>query len=251
MRSRQQYPGMHMPGWSLWTPDEVITDAAVLVVAVDLHPGAPGSSLASGLDACEQARAARFVDDRHRRRFITAHVALRQVLGACIGMPPSELRFAAGPQGKPSLIDAGPWQFNLSHSDDLALIAVTRGRELGVDVERHRSGVAIHDLAQRFFAPAEAAALAALPVDRQEAAFFTCWSRKEAVVKALGTGLHTPLDCFTVEVDPARAARVLQQPAEWPAWQLTHLDLLPGWSGAVAVAGGGWSLMTRRMLTVP
>lgn len=232
---------MDVPRWSHWTPTGTVADHTVLVVAVDLTRQADEAVL----DDEERARAARFHEDRHRRRFIAAHAALRRVLGACTGRSAERLRFDQGPQGKPGLIDAGPWCFNLSHSDDLALIAVTRGREVGVDLERHRPGVAIHDLARRFFAPAEAAALAVLPVAQREAAFFTCWSRKEAVVKALGTGLHTPLDRFQVEVDPQRPARVLHQPAEWPAWTLAHLDLPVGWSGAVAAAGGGWILATR------
>lgn len=239
---------MDLSCWPVWTPDVTIAADTVLVVAVDLRsPGAPGISLASCLDATEQERAARLVDDRHRRRFIAAHAALRQVLGACCGRSAETLRFTAGPQGKPALVDAGSWRFNLTHSGDLALIAVTRGREVGVDVERHRPGVAIHDLARRFFAPAEAAAMVALPPDQQEAAFFTCWSRKEAVVKALGTGLHTPLDRFQVEVHPQRPARVLRQPAEWPAWTLAHLDLPSGWSGTVAAAGDDWLVEARRL----
>lgn len=166
---------------------------------------------AASLDASERARAARLLREEDRLRFTAAHVALRALLGRVLGTEPGEVRFVEGPHGKPSLASGGPIRFNLSHSGDLALVAVASGRELGVDLERH-GPVAIEDLAARYFSEAEARALAALPPDARRPAFFRCWSRKEAFLKACGSGMTLPLKSFDVSIEATGPVALVTRP---------------------------------------
>lgn len=188
----------------------------------------------------ERARAARFVFDRHRGRFIVARGRLRQILGGIAGRPPEDLRFAYGAHGKPALsgIPGAP-HFNLSHSGDLAVVAVSSDLELGVDVEAVRP--LKEDVAERFFSAAEIAALAKLAESDRLDAFYRCWTRKEAVIKALGTGLSLPLKSFDVSIDAAgaRLLRLEGMPDAPRDWALAHLDPAPGYAGAIACNTGG------------
>ncbi len=180
----------------------------------------------------ETVRANRFHFQRDRRRFIAGRARLRQILGAYLHRPPHLLQFRYGASGKPSV--PGPLAFNLSHSADFAAIAVARF-ELGIDIECVRP---IEEaVAERFFAADEVARLRALPQPQQTAAFFACWTRKEAYVKALGDGLLLPLDCFSVSLEPDAPARLLRtgdDPAEPSRWQLHHFVPAPGLLGAIA-----------------
>lgn len=190
----------------------------------------------------ERARAAAFRADLHRRRHIVSHGVLRIVLAGYVGLTPEALCFAQTAEGKPLLeTKGGPTiGFNLSHSGELALIAVTDGRAVGVDVEEVSEMRDITGLANRYFAPSEAAAIDAQPPDRRRSAFFRCWTRKEAFVKAIGKGLSFPLDRFEVTVHPEEPARLLSiegEAAKAAAWSIAHLDPEPGYVGAVVVAG--------------
>lgn len=187
---------------------------------------------ASTLDADERARAARFVLSEHGRRYTAARGALRELLGRYLDLPPAEVRFAYGQQGKPYL-PGDPFHFNLSHSEELAAVAVAQ-RPVGVDVERVRPLEDAAAIAERFFSPAECAALRSLPPE----AFFHCWARKEAYLKARGDGLTHPLDAFDVAVDPAAPARLLAHrldPDEPRRWVLRALAPPAGYVGAVAI----------------
>jgi len=136
--------------------------------------------------------------------------------------------------------------FNLTHSDGLAALGVSAAPELGVDVEQVRP--LKEDIAERFFSPGEVAALRALPEDQQLPAFYRCWTRKEAVVKAIGEGLSRPLDSFDVTLD-ADAARLLRMDGEDDGpqvWQLAHFAPAPGFAGAVACRTGGGALVVAR-----
>jgi 4'-phosphopantetheinyl transferase len=163
---------------------------------------------------------------------------------------PARLRFAYGPQGKPSLQsdEAGDTslRFNLAHSHDLALLAVARGREVGVDVEHVRADFASDEVAGHFFSPRETAALRAVPDEAERArAFFRCWTRKEAYVKARGEGLSLPLDGFTVSLAAGEPAALLGCDAdarETQRWTLINLEPGDGYAAAAAVEGTGWRL---------
>lgn len=173
------------------------------------------------LDEAERARAARFAFEADRLRYVAAHVALRRILSGYT----EDLHYATGPHGKPSLVDGGGLEFNMSHSGDLALYAVTRGRPVGVDVERVRPDVAKEVTEARFFTPAETEALLALPEQERARAFFTVWTRKEACLKATGEGLSVPLDALTV------------WPQAEPPWWVVDLDVGKGYAAALAARG--------------
>jgi 4'-phosphopantetheinyl transferase len=201
--------------------------------------------LAETLSTDERQRAERFRFPQHRRRFAAGRGILRAILGSCLGVPPEQLLFCYGPHGKPSLQREIPLRFNLAHSQDLALCAVTLGREVGVDLEAMRAEVRGEQLADRFFSPREVAALFALPSEARQEAFFTCWSRKEAVLKAKGGGLSIPLDQFAVSLAPGEPARLLTtewDPAEAARWSLVELFPGDGFKAALAVEGNDWNL---------
>ena len=201
--------------------------------------------LATTLSAIERARAARFRFPEHRERFIVAHGALRDILSRYLNVSASELAFAANTHGKPAL--APPehaWlQFNLTHSGDLALVAVTRGRPIGIDVEHKIPPDDPARLVEQFFSENENAAFNALPESQREAAFFTGWTRKEAYIKALGEGLSTPLDQFDVSLAPDQPARLLadrlhpDHPAHWSLLDLNPDAIDPDYAAALAITG--------------
>jgi len=224
---------------------------AVHVWRVDL-PASPDciQRLALTLAPDERARAARFRFPEHRARFIAAHGALRDILSRYLNLPADQLTFSANPYGKPAL--AAPehaWlQFNLSHSGDaspelsagLALIAVTRDLAIGIDVERIDPPDNFPRLVEQFFSPNENAAFRALPESKRVAAFFAGWTRKEAYIKALGTGVSLPLDHFDVTMDPDAPARLLadrRHPHHVETWSLHTFTPAPGYVAALAVAG--------------
>lgn len=204
----------------------------------------------------EVQRASRYHNRDDWRHFILRRGLLRSILGRYLGVPPAEVRFIYSQYGKPGLdgIHRASWlNFNLSHSADLALFALGRGRRVGVDVERVRTDLDIVELAGRYFSTAERAALLALPGADQLHAFFACWTRKEAFIKASGWGLSFPLDAFDVTLAPFEEARLLavrygsenaafsSLPPE-RAWLFQHLEPRPGYIGALCVEGKGWRL---------
>jgi 4'-phosphopantetheinyl transferase len=136
-------------------------------------------------------------------------------------------------------------RFNVSHSHGLALYAVTRRRKIGIDIERVRPISGPEQLAARFFSAGENAELCALPEHVKHEAFFNCWTRKEAYVKARGEGLSLPLNQFDVSLnpgEPARLLRVERDPQEAARWSLQGLTPAPGYVAALAVEGHGWRL---------
>lgn len=186
----------------------------------------------------EAARAARLRFEPDRRGFLAAHGALRDILARYLGADPARLEFRRAAFGKPALAPAcgAAWlRFNLSHSHGLALCAVARHREVGVDVERIRALIDERLIARRFFAPQEVAALESLPAEEQTTAFFRCWTRKEAYIKARGEGLGIPLDSFTVSLGPEGSSAVA-------GWSLEALAPASGYAGAVTAEGRAWRL---------
>lgn len=196
----------------------------------------------------ERARADRFHFQKDRRRFIVARGMLRAILGRYLGREPSGLRFCYTAHGKPELAAQSgddTLRFNVSHSHELALYGVTRGREIGVDVEYVRPVAEVEDIAERFFSPRENAVLCALPAHEKAGAFFACWTRKEAYLKALGDGLARPLDAFDVSLIPGEPARLLHvqgDEQERYRWLLRELTPAEGYTAAICVEGDGWHL---------
>jgi 4'-phosphopantetheinyl transferase len=191
----------------------------------------------------ENERAARFHFQKDRERFMIARGALRVILGRYLNMEPSQVQFSYGPHGKPALagecaVDA--LCFNASHSHELVLCAVTRGSNIGVDVEHVRTGMDAEEIAERFFSSQEIATLRSLPPERKQEAFFACWTRKEAYIKARGDGLGIPLDSFSVSFSPGEPAALLGvqgHPEETSRWSLWELNPDPSYAAALAVEG--------------
>jgi len=207
-------------------------------------------ALQAALSADELARAARFHFPRDRARFIAAHAIVRNILGGYLNASPAMLEFSSNEYGKPAL--AGNWRdalsFNLSHSGELVVIALTRGREVGVDVEEYVPNRADASVAEHFFSPSEVARLHALPESIRPRAFFNCWTRKEAYIKARGMGLSIPLDSFDVSLAPDEPAVLLRTSVadDVGTWQLRHLELGERYIGALVASGTGWNFDLRR-----
>jgi 4'-phosphopantetheinyl transferase len=199
-------------------------------VSLDLAPAQIQSFLPK-LAADERARAARFHFERDRDHFTVGRGVLRSILGRYLNRAPESLSFCYGSHGKPSLAresKGASIRFNLSHSHDLALYAIARERELGIDLERVRCDLAVLEIAERFFSREEAARLSALPGESRHQEFFRCWTGKEAYVKARGEGLSLPLD----QRDPDEVSR----------WSFRELIPAAGYLAALAVEGQGWRL---------
>lgn len=212
---------------------------------VDIDGGAL-SSAAKLLSADEIDRADRFHFERDRRRFMLARAALRRRLGAYLGCPPQDVHFDYGAHGKPVLsAPATPTlRFNVSHAGGRALLGFTCGCEVGVDLERLVEVPDALDLAARFFAPSERAALETVEPGQRSRAFLNGWTRKEAFVKAVGEGLGFPLDRFGVSLSPDEPARLLAlEDGDPTAWTLSDLEPEAGYLAAVAVQGRGYEVM--------
>lgn len=196
------------------------------------------------LTASERQRADAFQLNEARGRFVAARAALRVLLGRYLELAPSEIGFAIGTNGKPYLADghsADGLQFNVAHSGNIALIAVTRGHEIGVDVERVRSVSNLEPIARRYFHPAEIATILSAPPAQREAAFMRCWTGKEAVLKAIGTGIGDSLASFHVPVDSNMEMFVnpfLRAQNRTVRCWLSRLDIGGDYAAAVAVVGG-------------
>lgn len=190
----------------------------------------------------EVARALRLRLGHLRDTFVVGRGRLRQILGLATGYPPATLSLGVDPGGKPRL-DSPPGdrlRFNVSHSRGLMLCAVGIDRPLGIDVEHVSLDTEWEDLATRFLASAERRAIAALSLAARRSAFFDCWTRKEAVLKATGDGLTRPLGSFAVSVDPQQAEVLACDPAlgRPESWLLAPLPVGPGYRAAVAVHDG-------------
>jgi 4'-phosphopantetheinyl transferase len=202
-----------------------------------------GSSTLEELQAClspdEAERAARFHFPLHRDRFIAGHGVLRLLLSRYLGTRPASLEFTHSANGKPSLQSQDArLHFNLAHSDDLALLAVSAGAPLGVDVERIRPLRDAEDLVARFFSPRESAAFSALPEEQKTTAFFNLWTRKEAWLKATGEGIAHSLHLVEVSFLPGEAAQLSHLPAELATtadWRLHNLAPATDFVGALAL----------------
>ena len=187
----------------------------------------------SCLEADELERASRFHFEKHRRHFIAGRGFLRHVLARYVRTQPEALKFSYSAYGKPAVSGL---RFNMSHSHNVGLLAVAENQELGVDVEHIRADFATEDIARRFFSRAEVESFNALGVGERVAAFFRCWTRKEAYIKAIGLGMSQPLDEFDVTLGPEEQAALLYaKEDDATRWQLSDLDVGPGYAGALIV----------------
>lgn len=225
-----------------------VEPAEIQIWTVDLDPPAGEiPRLWRLLAPDEVARAQRFRFDEHRRRYAVGRAALRQILGRELDLAPERVRFEYGPRGKPFLaaaervgVGAG-LEFNLSNSSDLALVALVRGPEVGVDVERLKPMPDADEIAERFFSASERDVLRALEPEVKAIGFFNAWTRKEAYLKAVGEGLAAPLDSFDVTLAPGEPPRMLTLRGDHDAaarWYYRHLFPQTGYVGALAIEGG-------------
>ena len=207
----------------------------------------------------ERQRADRFVFEHDRIRHTVAHAVTRHLLSRCCwsipgaassaAVAPESLRFSTTSAGKPSLqfpsAAASTIQFNLTHSEDRGLLAVSSGMDLGVDLERVRPNIEALAISRHYFFGSERAAIESAPPELIEHAFFRYWVAKEAVLKAQGIGLGFPLDRFRVDFLPGgdRATIDTLDPERLEAgWNIRMLSCEPGWLGAVAARGDRWEI---------
>jgi 4'-phosphopantetheinyl transferase len=205
---------------------------------------------AATLSEAEKTRAARFVKASDRARFIGSHAGLRNILGNCYcDRPAGALEFEFNPHGKPRLRDFPQVNFNLSHSGDLALVAVAQGKgRVGVDVEEVRSEAVEHAVAERFFSPGEVKRLKSLDGAERILGFFRCWTRKEAYLKAIGRGISDE-DLVRVEVTFRREEEpgiLLGVEGEnTSGWRVFHIEPKKGYVAAVVAEGEAETLTVR------
>jgi 4'-phosphopantetheinyl transferase len=236
-------PWQSAPEPVILLPDEVHVWRADL----DLGPAAL-LRLRETLSANERARAERFYSPLERARYIAGRGILRDLLARYLRIPAGDLSFCCNAHGKPALLPGSgveDWRFNLSHSDRLALFAFAFRREVGVDLEYVRPSRADHCLAERFFSAQEVSVLRALPESAQTEAFFHCWTRKEAYIKARGGGLSIGLSSFAVSLAPDQLTNLSIACHDGPEpgrWSLRALPPGAGYVAALTAEGADWSL---------
>lgn len=189
------------------------------------------------LSADEVARADKFVFPRDSNRFIVARARLRQILADEIGCTTQELDFTYSKHGKPSLV-GHQLEFNLSHSEDYALYAIHPTAQVGIDIESKQRDLEFDSMAQRFFSANESKLIKSLSGTEQRQAFYSCWTRKEALLKAIGKGLSFPLkDCEVVIAadETPRVIAIAGSENDPNEWSLYNLELLPDFAAAVAI----------------
>lgn len=188
----------------------------------------------------ELERAERFRFDKNRNEYVVSRGILRNLLASYLGALPQELNFVYSQYGRPSLAGvklAAMLNFNVAHSAQMALFAFAHGRRLGVDVEQVRHDFSTGEIADRFFSLSERAALRHLPQEERHEAFFRCWTRKEAFIKALGEGLSHPLDQFDVSLRPDESAALLAtrpDASEARSWGMWDVQVPNGYAAALA-----------------
>lgn len=192
------------------------------------------------LSAEEQKRASAFVFGRDRERFVTCRGLLRSLLAGYLGLHPSGIELRYGRHGKPALDAAGPinLEFNVSHSDSRALLVFCTGRKIGVDIERIKSDLDPLELGRQVFSPAELEELRSYEDNARADAFFSGWTRKEALIKALGQGVSAPLRAITIQLRPLDEAKPTgHRGGIAGSWSILSLPAPEGYKAALAVEG--------------
>ena len=229
-------------GWALPPHQPMLEVGDVHVWRVSLHTAsAQAQKLYWLLGDDEVNRAQRFYFSRDRDSFVVVRGFLRVFLGTYLQISPQEIKFQYSARGKPLLVSNqtnAALNFNLSHSHELALLTFTYNQAIGIDLEYIRPEIVREQIAERFFSVQETATLRELPESLQPAAFYDCWTRKEAFVKATGEGLSRPLDQFSMSLTPGEPARLLHvqgEPQEPSTWLIQDLDAGSGYRAALAV----------------
>ena len=232
-------PTWHTPPDPLRLPDD-----EVHVWRIELDRSDGRARLEFLLSDDEKKRAHRFRSKTHQSRYIIGRGSLRAILARYVNQGPERLVFAYEDFGKPALSEpVSDMQFNMTHSHGLALCAVSRHRRIGVDIERLRDVVDRDRIVARFFSRSEQDEYHSLPEELKREGFFRGWTRKEAYLKALGIGISTPLDSFSVSLDPREPAllrEVVKKPEEVGRWRFENVDATLEDVGALAVEGLDW-----------
>jgi 4'-phosphopantetheinyl transferase len=228
--------------WDLGPADVHVWSASLEVATAALK------SFEKILCAIEMERARRFRFEQHRTRFVAGRCLVRTLLSHYLHTEPAKLEFAYGPYGKPCLSGAfakSHLNFNLAHSEDLAVFAITRAGAIGVDAERIRPLTGADELVARFFSERESAAFQDLPREQKAVAFFNLWTRKEAWLKATGEGIGHLLNVVEVSFlvgEPLRFLSLPRQPRTAASWILHDFSPRPGFVGALAISAQEASL---------
>jgi len=194
------------------------------------------------LSAAERERAGRFAFEKDQARFISCRASLRLLLSRYIGIPPDKIVFRYEPQGKPALAGVAGWQFNLSHSRDLAAVAISRYDAIGIDLELIDPGFPRDEVASDLLAPDELHDLAFLPPTQQPEYFFQLWALKEALLKAVGGGFSLDPRAIRIRLDEALNPAIVSAPPEFIHASLHRLSLQSGFASALAVPARATSL---------
>jgi 4'-phosphopantetheinyl transferase len=214
--------------------------------AAHIHPRAKQL-----LSNSEQARANRFYNPLLGKRWSYFHASLREILACYANQPPKALSFHTGHQGKPALTGFPFLHFNLSHSHDRALFAVTQDAPIGIDIELRKESKGLLDLTQNYFSKLEQMSINTLPNTCHTAAFYDVWTRKEAILKASGLGLGLPLNTFDTPLNTTRKwepINVRLSPEDNIPYQLLSLDIDSNFSGAVALSNDTMDTQTPPQL---
>lgn len=213
-----------------------IADHEVHIWVLRLDESQSTQPLRDSLSPDESERASRFRFDKHRNQYVLTRGTLRSLLAGYLGIPAKEISFQYSKYDKPGLAQAQDLDFNVSHTEGMAIFGFTRGHRIGVDIEHLRSDFRTDEIAERFFSFAEREALRKIPEARRHESFFRIWTRKEAYIKALGEGLSHPLHQFDVSLDnPAALLATRPHASEAHRWQFQNLEIAPEFAAAAAV----------------
>ena len=219
---------------------EALANGAVLVWRVPVRDDCPTALLSDD----EQDRANRLRQEDARHRFVSSRTALRTILGKLLEKEPGALAFDAGEHGKPFLASpASSLNFNAAHSGDKVLIAIADTLEVGVDIEVIEAGRDLEGIAHRYFRPEEYTALARLPDDERPQVFTQVWTRKEAYLKARGTGIRGGLASFSVSIPPQPPK--LTGGTDGGTWSMADIACGEGYAATVCAAGGPLQVLIR------
>jgi len=236
------------PKWNSPPADFTINDNEVHLWQARLdQPCSRIQALEQLLCPAEKLRAEKFVFDKHRRRFIAGRGFLRNILGGYLNQQAVNLEFSYGPQGKPALVSSGVHDklyFNVSHSHEMALYAISRNRQVGVDIEYLWARQDVENIAQRYFYPGECEVIRSLSAERKKEAFFKAWTIKEAYAKATGEGLSVleQVETTLFSNGPAVLRKVHGNPVAMARWLSCQIHPSPEYMAALVVDGHDWSL---------
>ena len=251
MRTLSQQAEVNAPGGDAYDKNAfAITSFELHVWTVRMPTDLATISLCrETLSPQERARAAEMVHAPTRTSHVVMRSAARLLLSRYLRLPPDHIRISAGSNGKPTI--QGPLGFNIGHSGVIGLVAFALGCEVGVDVEVARPFEDMEALTTRFFCVEEAEEIRRVSSVDRPMAFYRCWTRKEAYVKALGSGLSTPLDSFRVSIAADEPVRFMRLPEGSSAWSLYDLEVEEGYVAALAHPGAARSVNVRRLDLLP